>query len=57
MFLNEKRNLNTDIFLQNRLQIPDKLIALTGDILEQRHVNKGKPLSRKQLRELKRGKK
>tara|TARA_B100000678_G_C17938485_1_gene394256 strand:- start:5 stop:178 length:174 start_codon:yes stop_codon:yes gene_type:complete len=57
VFLNEKRNLNTDIFLQNRLQIPDKLIALTGDILEQRHVNKGKPLSRKQLRELKRGKK
>lgn len=57
IFLNEKRTLKTNLFLRNRLQIPGKLIALTGDILDQRHVNRGKPFSRRQLRELKRRKK
>lgn len=56
VIFNEELTVSEKIILDNRLQVSGTLPVLKDDILEQRHINQGKSLSRRDRRKIQRNK-
>lgn len=56
VIFDEEHTVSEKIILDNRLQKSGVLYVLKDDILEQRHINQGQPLSRRDRRKIERNK-